>query len=174
VQFFEKGKTIYRPLKTSAGGKGTVTFTPAAGPSGKRQIFARPNIDGRPAPDYAVATFTAPDRVTPGATRAVRARRVGKTLVVSWAAAKNAVRYGITVRQPNGSYKLILAGAGKRRVRIRGLSAAYSGTVSVHARGVLGNWGKGGKASFRAIAKPTTAFGDYSKLGQKPKQKRKK
>jgi hypothetical protein len=39
---------------------------------------------------------------------------------------------------------------------------------------VLGNWGKGGKASFRAIAKPTTAFGDYSKLGQKPKQKRKK
>jgi hypothetical protein len=174
VQFFERGNGIYRALKTSAGGKGTVTFTPAPGAAGKRQILARTTIDGAPAPDYVVASFTAPDRVSPGATRRVHVRRVGTSLVVSWAAAKNAKRYGITVRQPNGTYKLVRAGGKRHSVRIRGLRADYAGTVWVHAQGLQGTWGKSGNARFKAKAKPWSAFGDYSKLGKKKAKKRAK
>jgi hypothetical protein len=172
VQFFERGKSVFRPLKTTAGGKGTVTFTPAPGPAGKRQIVARTRIDGAPAPDYVVASFTAPDRVSPGATRHVRARRVGASLVVSWEAARNATRYGITVRQSDGSYKLVKVGAKKHSVRIR-VRADFPGTVSVHARGPLGTWGKSATARFKQTAPRAVAFRDYSKLGKKKKAKKK-
>jgi hypothetical protein len=46
--------------------------------------------------------------------------------------------------------------------------------ISVQARGVLGNWGRGATARFAATSKPTSAFGDYSQLGKKKKEKKKK
>jgi len=166
VQFFERGKAVFRPLTTSAGGKGTLTFTPAPGPAGKRQIVARTSIDGAPSPDAVVASFTAPDRVSPGATRHLRARRVGSSLVVSWAPARNATRYGVTVRQSDGTYKLVRVSGAKHTVRIR-VRADFPGTVSVHARGLQGTWGKGATARFNQTAKRRTAFLDYSQLGKK-------
>jgi hypothetical protein len=123
-------------------------------------------------PDYVVATFTAPDRISPGATRGLRVRRAGKSLVVSWTAARNAARYGVTVRQANGAYKLVRVAGGKHSVRIKGIRADFAGTVWVHARGLLGNWGKSATARFAATAKPRSAFGDYSQLGKKHKKKR--
>jgi hypothetical protein len=79
---------------------------------------------------------------------------------------------GITVRQPNGTYKLVRVGGKRHSFRIRGIRADYAGTVWVHAQGLQGTWGKSGTVRFTAKEKPWSAFGDYSKLGKKKRPKR--
>jgi hypothetical protein len=174
VAFFERSKTgIYKRLKVAKGGKGALVFTPAAGAAGQREIVAETTIDGTPVPPSVVARFTAPDTVTPGATRGVTARRAAKrgaragTLVVTWKDAKNAKRYGITVRQADGTYRLVKATAQRHQVRIRGVLATFSGTVTVHAQGVRGDWGRGATARFGASAQPKSAFLDHRELGKR-------
>ena len=174
VTFFERSNAIYRRLVVAKGGKGALTFTPSPGAAGRREIVAETTLDGTPVPPSVVARFTAPDTVTPGATRGVTARRAAKrgaqatTLVVTWKPARNAKRYGITVRQANGTARLVSATATQHRVRIRGVLATFSGTVTVHAQGVQGDWGKGATARFAAPAKPKTAFLAHSELGKRP------
>jgi hypothetical protein len=172
VAFFERSKSIYKRLKVAKGGKGTLVFTPAAGAAGKREIVAETTLDGAPVPPYPVASFTAPDTVTPGATRGVKVRRTkSRALTVTWTAAKNAKRYGITVHLADGSAKTVETA--RRSARISGLGAGFKGTVTVHAQGVQGNWGKAASGRFKATAKPKTAFLDHKSLG-KTKAKGKK
>jgi hypothetical protein len=171
VTFFERGTAVFRSLKTSTGGRGAVTFTPARGPAGTREVVARTTLDGQPVPDLVVARFHASDSVSPGATRGVRARRSGRTLVVSWRPAVNAAAYGITVRTADGTFRLVRAGKARRSVRIAGVPAAYAGTVAVHAQGPLGPWGRAATARFGATARPRSAFGDYRALGRGTRKK---
>jgi hypothetical protein len=173
VAFFERSKTgIYKRLKVAKGGKGTFVFTPAAGAAGKREIVAETTLDGTPVPPQVVASFTAPDTVTPGATRGVQVRRAKSgTLTVTWTAAKNAKRYGITVKLADGSAKTVETA--RRSVRISGLGAGFGGTATVHAKGVEGNWGKAGSTRFKATGKPKTAFLAHSSLGKAKATKKK-
>jgi hypothetical protein len=173
VAFFERSKAgIYKRLKVAKGGKGTLTFTPAVGAAGKREIVAETTLDGTPVPPSVVASFTAPDTVTPGATRGVKVRRAKSgALTVTWTAAKNVKRYGITVHLADGSAKTVETA--RRSARISGVGAGFGGTATVRAQGVQGNWGKAGNARFKATAKPKTAFLAHSELG-KTKTKAKK
>jgi hypothetical protein len=174
VAFFERSTTgIYKRLKVAKGGKGTLAFTPAAGAAGKREIVAEITLDGTPVPPQVLASFTAPDTVTPGATRGVTVRRASSgALTVTWTAAKNAKRYGVTVKLADGSAKTVETKRGS--VRIGGLGAGFKGTVTVHAQGVQGNWGKAGSARFTASGKAKTAFLPHSELGKKAKATKKK
>jgi hypothetical protein len=173
VAFFERSKAIYKRLKVAKGGKGTLVFTPAAGAAGKREIVAETTLDGAPVPPQVVASFTAQDTVTPGATRGVKVRRAKSGAVtVTWTAAKNAKRYGITVKLADGSAKTVKTA--RRSVKISGLGAGFGGTATVHAQGVQGNWGKAGSARFKATAKPKTAFLDHKLLGKTKAKAREK
>jgi hypothetical protein len=121
-------------------------------------------------PPQVVASFTASDTVTPGATRGVRARRARSgALTVTWTAAKNAKRYGITVHLADGSTKTVETT--RKSARISGLGAGFQGTISVHAQGVQGDWGKAGSARVAATGKAKTAFLPHSELGKAKKKK---
>jgi hypothetical protein len=168
VTFVERAKAIDHTIKVVTGGKGSIRFTPQAGVGGKRTIVARVTLAGQPAPDQDVATYTVGDRVSPGALRGLKVRRAGSRLIVTWAAAVNAKRYGVVLQAANGQTRTITVGAAKRTATITGVSPQFGGTVTVAAEGGLpGVFGKRARATFKAVAPRVSAFLDYKQLGKK-------
>ncbi|MES1193922.1 MAG: hypothetical protein ABUM26_06315, partial [Solirubrobacterales bacterium] len=175
VTFVETANGVVRTIKTVNGGKGAIRFTPQAGPGGKRTVVARTVLDGKPAPDQDVATFSVGDRVSPGALRGLKVKRSGSRLVLSWLAARNAKRYGITVQAANGQTRTVTVRAPKRTATIKGLSPQFGGTVTVSAEGGLpGVFGKRARATFTAVAPRVSAFLNYKQLGKQTDPREKK
>ncbi len=175
VTFVETANAVSHTIKTVKGGKGSIRFTPQAGLGGKRTVVAHTVLAGKPAPDQDVATFTVGDRVSPGAIRGLKLKRSGSRLVLSWLAAKNAKRYGITVQVANGQTKTLTVGAAKRTATIKGISPQFGGTVAVSAEGGLpGVFGKRARGSFKAVAPRVSAFLDYKQLGKRADPRAKK
>ena len=164
VRFYEDGKAVHRLLKTVKRGSGTVTFTPAVGPGGKRRIIAEIEVDGLPAGEQTVATFKA---TTPkaGPVRRVRSRRRAKgRLAVTWRRARNATRYKVVASLANGVQRTAFLPAKRRRTVLRGVPATLGGTVRVAAIGPLGDWGKPGKDRFRATKRVKDRLLPFSEL----------
>jgi hypothetical protein len=175
VMFTEKANAVYHTIKTVKGGKGSIRFTPQPGLGGKRTVVAQVTLDGKPVPDQDVATFTVGDGVSPGALRGLKLKRSGSRLVLSWLAAKNAKRYGITVQAANGQTKTLTVRAAKRTATIKGISPQFGGTVTVSAEGGLpGVFGKRARTTFKAVAPRVSAFLDYKQLGKRTDPREKK
>ena len=175
VTFVETANAVSHTIKTVNGGKGSIRFTPQAGLGGKRTVVAQTVLDGKPVPDQDVATFTVGDRVSPGALRGLKVRRSGSRLTVSWSAAVNAARYGITVQAANGQTRTVTVRAPKRTATIKGLSPQFGGSVTVSAQGGLpGVFGKRARGTFKAIAPRVSAFLDYKQLGKQTDPREKK
>lgn len=175
VTFVETANAVSHIIKTVKGGKGAIRFTPQAGLRGKRTIVAQTTLDGKPAPDQKVATFTVGDRVSPGALRGLKVRRSGSRLIVSWVTATNAKHYGITVQAANGQTRTVNVPAAKRTTTINGISQQFGGSVTVSAEGGLpGVFGKRARSSFKAVAPRVSAFLDYKQLGKRTDPREKK
>jgi len=102
VTLLERGLLVNRALKTIVGGgSGTLRFTPAPGPGGRRQIIAQTTLNGLPSPSVTIARFTAPSPPRLVIKRIV-ARRKGTRLLVSWSATAGADRYAVLVVLGNG------------------------------------------------------------------------
>ena len=169
VTFFERGTSTYRLLGSAAASKGTIRFTPGAGPGGRREIVARSIVEGVPAADQVVAHFSAPSRVRPGSVRHVRVHRRGSALTVSWRPASDATAYGIVVMQRNGVQRVAIVKARRHSVRFANVSRAWGGVVTVTARGPTDQWDPRhrGAARFRALARPFTVLRDFRQLGRR-------
>jgi hypothetical protein len=150
VRFYERGAATWQELGNARTGKGTIRFTPASGPGGKREIVAAIEVDDLPGPDVTVATFKAPAPPKAGAVKRVRARRQGKKLAVIWRPAENADRYRVVATLRDGVQRAIEVSGRRSKARIGRLSATQPGRVMVSALGPLGDWGKPGKARFKA------------------------
>ncbi|MET0601546.1 MAG: LamG domain-containing protein [Baekduia sp.] len=175
VTFVEAANAVSHTIKTVKGGKGSIRFTPQAGPGGKRTVVAQTVLAGQPAPDQDVATFTVGDRVSPGALRGLKVKRSGSRLVLSWLAAKNAKHYGITVQAANGQTRTVTVRAPKRTTTIKGISPQFGGSVIVSAEGGLpGVFGKRARGSFKAVTPRVSAFLDYKQLGKQTDPREKK
>jgi hypothetical protein len=112
-----------------------------------------------PIPDQTIAHFRFAGTLPVGQPGKVSVRRKGSTLIVTWAPATGAVRYGIVIDRTGGT-QLELQVPGRRHVaRIVKFPASEGGTVSVSALGALGTWGKARTgAAFTARVAPATIF----------------
>jgi hypothetical protein len=111
-----------------------VTFTPSTGPGGVRQIQAVVTRGGLPLARKTVASFTAPRETRPSRPGALRARRVGRDVVVAFPKSRGASRYTATAVLADGRMLGFDLAASCRAVRIP--SVAKADAVSFKVAGV--------------------------------------
>ncbi len=135
VRFEEHGPGAKagQSLGYAKGTKGTLKFTPAPGPKGKRRIVAFVESYKTPRAELNVASYTAPPRLKPGRPKQLRARRSGSRLVVTWAPSGKATRYVLNVALPDGRVVATLPKGSARRATIAGVPK--KGRVRVAIKG---------------------------------------
>lgn len=133
VRFIERRDGLIGEIGTTTGGTGTRPFDPAFGPSGKREIVAIVEQNGRVRRELVVGSYVAPAAAKPGKVKTVTVTRKGRTIAVRWSKAQRATGgYEVVVRLPGGrtqaqitkQRKLVLRDVaidGKTEVRIRAL-----------------------------------------------------
>lgn len=135
VRFVERSAGAAADLGAARGTEGALRFSPAAGPRGKRQIVAVVEQNGVPRREMVLGSYLAPAARRPGRPRFVRVRRVGGSARVTWGSAPRAARYVVRIRLREGTSKLFVLGGDKRSLRIPGVPAATSGSVTVAGLG---------------------------------------
>jgi hypothetical protein len=133
VVFAEKGKVGTRMIGAAKGSRGRLRFKPAAGPGGKRTVVAMIQRGGFTTDTVTVGSFTAPNPPKPGKVGRLKAKHAGTVLTVTWARAKNAARYSVTVRGSKGSRAARLVGSKTRKLRLSGMRRDEKFTVTVRA-----------------------------------------
>jgi|GEM_PF-3569861 len=139
VRLVERGKGIGRTLVKAVRGTrcrgvgalpdgrtvkcARVTFTPSNGPGGVRQIQAVVTRGGLPLTRKTVATFSVPRETRPSRPGALRARRVGKDVVVAFPKARGAARYTATAVLSDGRQLGFDLAGSCRAVRIPAVAA---------------------------------------------------
>jgi hypothetical protein len=130
VSFVERGARTWRPIGNATAAHGRIAFTPADGSAGKRRIVALVQRDGVVKQTIEVARYAAPGMARPAKPRRLRvARRRGSALVASWARARGAFQYSVTVQLGNGRRLLRLTK--RRRLVITGIDPRTRATVRV-------------------------------------------
>lgn len=140
VTFYEEGRDVFQKIGQAAGGKGTLTFTPAEGEALRRTITAVATLDGVPIPEQRLATFTVEPEPPPGRPDDVDVQRRGKGLSIDWKAAEGATGYGVVVRQSNGQVRRYETGSAQTELLVAAVAAQFAGTVTVSARDAEGEW----------------------------------
>ena len=153
VAFIESGREGKRTIGTVSGGRGSLRFSPAPG-RGRRRILAQFELAGMPAERLTVASFTPPSPRLARPAR-VRARRRGKTLVVSWARVRGAARYEVVLNLRNGAQRL--ATSRRRRITLRRIVRSDGGRVRVRALAER-RQGRPASVRFRARGRVRTRF----------------
>ena len=104
---------------------GTIRFTPAIGPAGRRQILAQVMRDGLLRAQYVVASYRAPGPPTPARPPHLRLARHGSSLRITWGAAANATRgYRVVVITTDGRRQLFERSSGRRSVTLSSFSTS--------------------------------------------------
>jgi hypothetical protein len=142
--FFEQGPMGARKLGVAKGKRGTIHFSPAAGPRGKRTIEAVVERGGIPQLRKGVATYVAPGPVHAGRVKKLRLTRHGKTVHASWGKATGATVYAARIDLPDG--RRVLRVTRSRKITLHGAPRDGHVTVTVVARNRAGRPGKAAKA----------------------------
>jgi hypothetical protein len=148
VTFVEHGRGVYRVLGRADGRRGRISFVPAPGPAGRREVLALIS-NGATVSQSVVGSFVA---LAPGplpAPRGLRVVRVGSRLAVSWGGVLGSWRYATILTGANGRRELLLSRG--RRVTFTGVDPAFGGRVQVVALGASGLRGRAATVSFRAL-----------------------
>ncbi|MFL5845727.1 MAG: hypothetical protein ACJ762_13655 [Solirubrobacteraceae bacterium] len=131
VRFVERAAGAGADLGAAKGSKGTLRFSPANGPAGKREVVAMVDQNGAPRRQIVVASYVAPAPVRPGRPAFVRAKRSGSALKVSWGRAARAARYVVRIKLHDGTSKLFVLGAKARSLKIPGVATRTFGSITV-------------------------------------------
>jgi hypothetical protein len=166
VTFFERGKSVLRPLGTVTGGRGSLRITTPVGAGGLREIVARVQLDGAPAPDRVVARYrvSSPSRLV--RPRALRLRRAGSTVSASWQRVNGAAGYAVVLRLSSGTRRVMRVPQQRAAIRLRGILLTDAGAVSVRAVGPLGGWGPDAIGRFAAKKRLASPFRPFKELGR--------
>jgi hypothetical protein len=117
VRLFERAPGGMRQLAELRGSAGVVRFTPSDASGSRRQLVALVEQHGQPRKELVLARFiSGPPRI--GRAGRVRARRAGRTLVVSFRPAANAEEHLVGVQLGDGRSLQVRAPRGARRVRV--------------------------------------------------------
>lgn len=140
VQFAETGAGASQSLATTGAAHGTLRFTPAIGPAGRRQILALVYMEGVPTKRLIVASYLAPGPPRAQRPRDLRLARRGSALRMSWRAGANTTRFEIVLIATDGRRLLLQRPASARSATISGF-AASGATVKLLGIGPDGNAG---------------------------------
>jgi hypothetical protein len=166
VTFIERGKTTMRPLRTVGGGKGTIAFEPALGQAGQREIVASVEVDGIPASPQTLARFSASPPPRAGQVTHVRVTRGRGAIAVSWRKVPFAKSYLVVLKQRGGGVRTLRVKGNAHSIRLQNIVATASGRIEVTAFGPLGDQGRPGRASFKALSKEQTRLLSFKELGR--------
>lgn len=158
VTFAEHAGRVFHIIGRARGDAGTLRFTPAAGPGGRRRIVALISLASGPAPSLVVGEYVAPT-LTPGRPSDVRLTRHGGTLRISWGAAINASEYLAEVSLSDGRRASYEEPARRRTVTIATVGASVSGRVQVMAINATGQIGRAAVATLSPVAGPGRIIG---------------
>ena len=154
VRFVESGRRVSRSIAKVSASRGTIRFTPAIGPGGRRQIVAQVVRDGLLRAQYVVASYRAPGTPTPARPPHLRLARRGSTLSITWGAAADATRgYRIVVITTDGRRQLFERPPGRRSVSVPSFSASGA-RVTVVGVGPDNRTGHPAAARLRAPGRP--------------------
>jgi hypothetical protein len=140
VAFAEQGKGHLgaQIADVSSRTKGSVAFTPTAGPGGPRTIVAQVAQRGMPRKTLVVARFVAPAPPRPARPR-LHVKRSGTRLVVTWK--KDAASRRFTVATQLSDGRVLMSATKQPRATIPAVARSTSATITVRGedqRGVLG------------------------------------
>jgi hypothetical protein len=166
VTFLERGKTTTRTLRTVSGGKGTIAFEPEIGHAGSREIAAEVEVDGVPASPQKLARFSASPPRRAGRVTHVRVARGHGAIAVSWRKAPFAKSYSVILRQQGGGVHALSVRGTAHAIRLQNILATESGRIEVIAIGPLGDHGRAGDASFKALSKEQSRLLSFRELGK--------
>jgi Concanavalin A-like lectin/glucanases superfamily len=166
VTFIERGKTTMRPLRTVSGGKGTIVFEPALAHAGEREIVASVEVGGIPASPQTLARFSASPPPRAGQVTHVRVTRGRGAISVSWRKAPFATSYSVILKQQGGGVRTLRVKGNAHSARLQNIIATASGRIEVIAFGALGDQGRAGRASFKALSKEQTRLLSFKELGR--------
>ena len=108
VQFAESGAGASQLIGTAHGSHGTLHFTPAIGPPGRRSIRAIVSMSGLPTERLAVASYLAPGPPVAAAPSGLAARRVHGALAIRWRAGADTIGFHLTVIDTDGARSLYI------------------------------------------------------------------
>ncbi len=140
VTFAEIGKDVRNAIVTNTTSGGSVRFRPADGPVGKRTIVALVEQNGLPRTTLTVGSYRAPGMAKPGRPRALRIRRSGARLVVSWRPRPAGFRHAVYLELSDGRRLVRVVGAKRRSVMVK---AATNVAAKVKVFGLTAGNGKG-------------------------------
>ena len=147
VTFVEQTKHLTHLIGVAKGRSGTITFTPADGPAGRRDIVAELTNDGTPITNPTVATYAAPGPLTPGKATHLRVVASQRAFAYSYVPPANATKVLVTIAASDGRHleRVVSAKSHRGSVPTRGLPDAVTVTVT----GIAANGRRGLPVSAR-------------------------
>ncbi|MBV9001163.1 MAG: hypothetical protein JO304_19040, partial [Solirubrobacterales bacterium] len=138
VTFAERAAGVFHVLGRATADRGSLRFTPAFGPGGRRQIIAMVALGGVPRENVVVARYTAAAPARPIAPAGARVRRVGSGLMVSWSPAD---RWGclVVATLSDGQRRLFTMRPNQRSLKIAKLAPGIGARITVSDLGPTGN-----------------------------------
>jgi hypothetical protein len=160
VTFYDvTGGDAGKALRTVAGGKGKVSWSPAPGRV-VHTVVARVTLDGIPAAEKRVARFKPPPPTLPTPGR-LKLKRSGKSkLTVSWRRVGEATNYQIAILKSSGGTTTRLTRA--TRLTLRGVPRSASGKVAVVALAPLRH-SKAATKPFKRTTRESSRFSGLKK-----------
>jgi hypothetical protein len=156
VTFVEHSRDVDHVIGTATGKTGTIRFTPADGPAGKRAIVARIRLDGVPIQNLTVGHYRAPGPLVPGAPQ-LRVARKRSSVVIHWSAAPGVRSWSVVVAERGGRKHVFALRATKQSLKVK-VAASQSGVVSVRGIGAQNVIGKRARAKFKAKGRAKSRF----------------
>ena len=144
VTFFERAGQVYKAIGSTSASAGRLSFTPAPGPAGVRQIAAQITENGTPVVVHPGATGSAGYETVVASYRApgprrlpriahLRVRHAGTRVLVTWKGVPGARRYAVTVTLSGGEHVVYLVSA--PRLTVPGVFGEFTGRLTVVALG---------------------------------------
>lgn len=118
---------------------GELRFTPAPGPAGVRHIYAITTMNGEITREQLVASYRAPVEPEPSIVPALRVRRAGGSIVISWRHSHASIRaatpidYDVDINLSDGRKLLDVIGRTKDQVTVPDVPSAVGVQVRVAA-----------------------------------------
>ena len=139
VTFVEMGRDVRNAITTTTAARGSGRFRPADGPGGRRRIVALVQQNGMPRTTLTAGSYRAPGTLHPGRPRALRAKRSGSRLVVSWRPRPSGFRHAVYFRLSDGRRVVRIVSARRRRLVLKNVPRRVSARIKVmglgHANG---------------------------------------
>jgi hypothetical protein len=146
VTFAEIGKDVRSVIVDSTTrSHGSVRFRPADGPAGKRSIVALVEQDGNPRATLTAGSYRAPGMLKPGKPRALKVKRSGSRLVVTWRPNPSGFRHAVYLQLTDRRRIVKVLAAKRRSLTLKGVSSKVGAKVQV--LGLTAGNGKGPSAT---------------------------